>query len=275
MFHVAHDHNLETTYSDVFLEFHQDDPMRLDVHSGMAASGRGSYGRLLVLVILIVEILMIFPGQAGGATLDKNDRGVVIIGASYAAGWDIASIEGMPVVNKGAGGQESHELLDRFQADVIALNPRYVIVWGFINDIFRSDPERIESRLARTRADIMRMVDMARAEGIQPVLATEVLMARPPGLVNTLRAWLGALRGKQAYGERINQRVMQTNAWLRAYAQENKLPLLDFEGALSGEDGWRMGHYATEDGSHISSAGYQALNEYVQENWPQFVSPLP
>ncbi|WP_081434292.1 GDSL-type esterase/lipase family protein [Thioalkalivibrio sulfidiphilus] len=249
--------------------------MRLSVHSGMAEPGKGCFQRLLAVVILIAGILMILPGQVGGAALDTNFRGVVIIGASYAAGWEIAAIEGISVVNKGVGGQESHELLGRFSNDVIALNPQYVIVWGFINDIFRSDPEQVDSRLARTRADIAQMVDMARGEGIQPVLATEILMARPQGLVNALRAWVGALRGKQAYGERVNQHVMQTNAWLRAYAEENKLPLLDFESALSGGDGWRKQHFATEDGSHISPAGYQALNDYVLEKWPEFMSPVP
>lgn len=199
---------------------------------------------------------------------DSNERVIVLIGASYAQGWNIGSIGGVPVINRGVGGQESHELLARFPHDVLAASPGQVIIWGFINDIFRSDADQVQARLTRSREDIGRMVDMARSARIQAVLVTEITMARRPGLVNVLRGWLGRLRGREAYGERVNRHVMDMNRWIRAYAEEHGVSVLDFEAVLAGPDGWRRQAYATEDGSHVTAAGYEALSDYVREAWP-------
>ena len=51
----------------------------------------------------------------------------------------------MPVINRGVAGQQSFELLARFDNDVVPERPRAVILWGFINDIFRA-PSDTEPR---------------------------------------------------------------------------------------------------------------------------------
>lgn len=229
--------------------------------------------RLSVIISTVVCAFFLFPVSAEEGVMESgsDSGGVVVIGASYAAGWSIESLAGMPVVNRGIGGQESHELLARFEEDVIGPEPRYVIIWGFINDIFRSDPQRIEARLERSRDDFRTMVSMARAAGVRPVLATEITMARPPGLVNTLRSWVGRLRGKESYGARVNGHVSVMNRWIREYAGGEGIPVLDLEAALADPDGWRRPEFATEDGSHVSAAGYEALTRYVRERWPVIV----
>ena len=226
--------------------------------------------RLSWIVSTFVGALFLFSVSAEEGVMDSgsDSQGVVVIGASYAAGWSIDSLAGMPVANRGVGGQESHELLARFEEDVLGLEPRYVIIWGFINDIFRSDPQRIEARLERSREDFRTMVSMARTAGVRPVLATEITMARPPGLVNTLRSWVGRLRGKESYGARVNGHVSDMNRWIREYAGGEGIPVLDLETTLAGTDGWRRPEFATDDGSHVSAAGYEALTRYVRERWP-------
>lgn len=71
---------------------------------------------------------------------------VVVIGASYARGWKPESLWGANVVNKGASGEQTHEMLARFDDDVLALEPQMVIIWGFINDIYRSGLSQIEKK---------------------------------------------------------------------------------------------------------------------------------
>lgn len=215
-------------------------------------------------------------GLAGQGELMASEtarsESVVVIGASYAGGWPIESIGGMPVVNKGVGGQESHEMLARFTDDVVAAGPRYVLIWGFINDIFRTDLGHAEIRLAQSREDYRRMIELARKAGIQPVLVTEITMARSPGLVNALRYWFDGLRGKASYAEQVNRHVMAMNAWIRDYAAANDIPVLDFERVFADSDGWRHPAFATEDGSHVTAEGYVALTAYAGKAWAEKVA---
>lgn len=206
------------------------------------------------------------------ASESASSESLVVIGASYAGGWPVESVGGLPVVNKGVGGQESHEMLARFVDDVVAARPRYVIIWGFINDIFRTDLDSAEARLDRSREDYRRMIELAREAGIRPVLATEIAMAKSPGLVNALRYWFDDLRGKASYAQRVNRHVMAMNAWIREHAAANDIPVLDFERVLADGDGWRRPAYATEDGSHVTAEGYAALTAYVSKAWAEQVA---
>lgn len=226
----------------------------------MASSARSAVTAAMVLCWL---------AAAGGAmaTQTESDAGLVIIGASYAGSWPVESIGGLAVLNKGVGGQESHEMLARFADDVVAAHPRYVLIWGFINDVFRADPDQVEARLERSRAAYREMVGMAREAGIQPVLTTEITMARSPGLKNAFRYWFDGLRGRRSYGERINGHVMAMNDWIREFGAANGLPVLDFEAVFADSSGWRKAAFATEDGSHVTSVGYDALTAYVDEAW--------
>lgn len=197
---------------------------------------------------------------AESMTKTSQQKPIVIIGASYAQGWPVTVLDGMTVINKGAGGEQTYELLARFDRDVIAAKPRAVLIWGFINDIFRSKPEELNEKLVRSRDNIRNMVDKARSQGIAVILATEVTLPASTGWA----AWLGKLRGKQSYREQINERVIEVNRWIRALAAEKKLVLLDFEKALAGLDGMRKPEYTTEDGTHLSSQAYEALSRYTE-----------
>jgi hypothetical protein len=57
-----------------------------------------------------------------------TDQPIVLLGASFAAGWQLPQVSGHPIVNKGVGGNHSFDMLARFDRDVVALRPRAVIV---------------------------------------------------------------------------------------------------------------------------------------------------
>jgi uncharacterized SAM-binding protein YcdF (DUF218 family)/lysophospholipase L1-like esterase len=189
---------------------------------------------------------------------------IVILGASYAKDWPLPSISGVPVINKGIAGQQSFELLERFERDVVAEAPRAVVVWGFINDIFRSPEERMDATVERIRTSYMEIVRLSRERGIVPILATEITARPQAGALNTLRGWAGAIRGKAAYQDRINVHVTAVNAWLKEFAAREKLMVLDLQSVLAEPGGRRRVPFAQPDGSHVTGAGYDLLTSYAQ-----------
>jgi lysophospholipase L1-like esterase len=189
---------------------------------------------------------------------------VVLLGASYAGGWKLPAAGRHPVINKGVAGQQSFELLERFESDVAAARPQAVVIWGFINDIFRAPGGRIEEVLPRIRESYLSMVALSRKHGIEPILATEVTVRSADGFLETLAGWVGSIRGKESYQDRINRHVMETNRWVAGLAQREDLLLLDLQGALSEPGGRRRRQFTDADGSHITPAGYEALTTFAR-----------
>lgn len=194
---------------------------------------------------------------------DRREGPVVILGASYAKGWNPPSDAALSFVNRGVEGQQSFELLQRFDADVTALQPRAVILWGFINDVFRSPRPTLDEALARARESYLTMVDLSRERGVTPIIATEVTMGQRPGPLEAAQALVGRLLGRQSYMDYVNRHVLDTNQWLREVAFTRGLLLLDLEAALSNGNGQRRRAYTAADGSHITAEGYEALTQYA------------
>lgn len=203
--------------------------------------------------------------EAAPLLIKPDETCLVIIGASYAGAWKIDELLGCGVVNKGIDGNQSFEMRERFDADVIAEKPEFVLIWGFINDIFRADPEKMDAALSRIRDSFEAMVANAKSHGIEPILATEVTIRERAGWDNKLMGLLGRIMGKTSYQAFINGHVMATNAWLREYASNQGLQLLDLEQVLASDDGSRKARFAQDDGSHLTAAAYQAMTAYARQ----------
>ncbi|VAW73270.1 hypothetical protein MNBD_GAMMA15-654 [hydrothermal vent metagenome] len=216
-----------------------------------------------VCLFQITIAVLANPGLQGEGVVKAEDIAVVI-GASYAQSWNVDRLDGLKVVNAGVDGQQSFELLERFQHDVLDRKPRMVVIWGYINDIHRNPRDKIDQTKQRAKDSFIKMVELAQQNDVIPVLATEVTIRPPDGWKETVMGWIGDLRGKQGYQAYVNQHVSQLNIWLRRYAAENGLRLLDFEPLLAGKDGVRLERFATPDGTHINAAAYKRLSEYTQ-----------
>ena len=188
---------------------------------------------------------------------------IVILGASYAGGWKLPAVAGRAVINKGMQGQQSWELAERFDRDVLANNPRAVILWGFINDIFRAPAGGEAAAIARAKSSIEGMIDRARAARVEPILVTEVTIRPQDTWSETIGAWAGWIMGKTSYQDRINTQVEEVNDWLRLTAQQRGVLVLDLQPVLAGPRGERRAEFSKPDGSHITDAGYQALSAYA------------
>jgi uncharacterized SAM-binding protein YcdF (DUF218 family) len=192
---------------------------------------------------------------------------IVVLGASYAGGWKLTDVAGVPVVNKGVAGEQSWEMLARFERDVVVHRPRAVILWGFINDVVRAPgtPEGVDQAIARARDSYEKMIGLARSNGIEPIVATEVTVRPSDTWSETIGGWVGGLLGKQGYHARINGHVTTTNRWLVERAGRDGILVLDLQKALADTDGIRRRReFTKEDGSHITPAGYAALTTYAR-----------
>jgi uncharacterized SAM-binding protein YcdF (DUF218 family)/lysophospholipase L1-like esterase len=194
----------------------------------------------------------------------RPDGPVLVIGASYAAGWDLRSVSGAPVINRGVAGQQSAEMLERFAKELRETAPRAVIIWGFVNDISRSPADKIEETPTSAGNHFAQMVSIALAEGVEPILATELTMGLQGGWTALTTDWIGWVLRKEAYSDRVNRYVMAGNARLWQLARQHGLLMLDLQAVLSDRRGRRRRQFTQDDGSHVTPSGYAALTEYAR-----------
>jgi len=223
----------------------------------------------IILAFLVLAIVSTNLSSGASVTTDKAQaqRKLVILGASYAGSWGTPPLPDFSVVNRGVSGEQTKDMLSRFQRDVIAARPDVVLIWGHINNITRSDitnstPERTEAVKKAAREDYLEMLKQARAAGIDVILATEIPLAEPSGLANDARALVGRLLGKRSYGDKVNGHVRDLNEYVRQLAAREQLHLLDFEKVFAPSGGARKLEFATEDRSHVTAAGYLTLTAY-------------
>lgn len=97
---------------------------------------------------------------------------VVLMGNSITEMWPVRNphlfTSNPDIVGRGISGQTSYQMLLRFTNDVIALHPKIAVISAGTNDIAENTGKYDEER---TMANIKAMADLARANGIKPVLA--------------------------------------------------------------------------------------------------------
>jgi lysophospholipase L1-like esterase len=197
---------------------------------------------------------------------------VVLLGASYAAGWILDPFSDFLFINKGIDGNQSFEMLDRFETDVLTQHPDIVILWGFINDFQRSGQREWPFLPDRIIANFRKMIALARKHQIIPILGTE-LTIRPPKTLRELTVGVVAgVLGKKSYQTLVNEQVLLVNEILKRTAVQYHLHLLDLQPVLSGKKGQRKFNCAIKDGSHISEDGYVKLTDYLKEKIENYQS---
>ncbi len=196
----------------------------------------------------------------------KNSQScrIVMLGASYAASWSIKKISGCQIINVGIPGDQTHHMLARFEKDVIRHKPDFVLVWGFINDITGSDEVELSITKKNIKTNLIEILRRIESIDALPIVATEITLGYPPGLISTIARWKNKLLNRTSYQELINGHVMDLNHWLIDYSEKHFIPILHLHKILSDEDGFRLPDYLKDDGSHVTAEGYIALDLYIQ-----------
>jgi lysophospholipase L1-like esterase len=178
---------------------------------------------------------------------EDRDVGTIFLGDSITEAWDLhvffTPALGELLVNRGISGDTAEGLSKRFQADVIQLRPRNVVILVGTNDVVRlSDKGKTAREIEdQVTATVESMVDEAQAAGIN-VLLCSILPT-------------GAEAGKHAKNPEIR---VQINQRLAAVCQAKKCVYVDYAAAMRGANGGLRDGLA-RDGLHPDWAGLKIM----------------
>ncbi len=179
---------------------------------------------------------------------EKGEKRVVFMGNSITQGWIEKRPEFFsknPYINRGISGQTTPQMLIRFRQDVIALQPKVVVILAGTNDIAGntgpSTLEMIEDNLAS-------MAELANANGIRVVLSSVLPAYDYP--------W--------KTGMEPAEKIVTLNAWIKSYCEKRGFTYLDYFTPMA-DDRHGMKAELTYDGVHANVAGYKVMEPLVQD----------
>lgn len=155
---------------------------------------------------------------------------------------------GKPYLNRGIGGQTTAQMVLRFYPDVIALQPKAVVIFGGTNDIAGNlGPVSIES----IENNLAAMETMARGAGIKVIMASVMpvcdMPTRPPMTIG-----------------RPPATILQLNQWIKNYAAAHNAVYLDYFSVTVDDKGFLKSDM-TEDGLHPTAKGYEVMNPLAEK----------
>ncbi|BBE33527.1 lipase [Sphingosinicella microcystinivorans] len=177
---------------------------------------------------------------------------IVLMGDSITYHWTPALLPRLGSaawVNRGIPGQNSSQMLLRFEGDVVALSPAVVVILAGTNDLrvyAGSHADASPAILARLRSNVTAMSDIADAREIRVVLS-----AIPP---------FDAPRD----GDRRDPETWRAaNAWLRTFAKARRYAFADYSGLANAEG--RLRADLSEDGLHPNPDGYMLMRSVLAD----------
>jgi lysophospholipase L1-like esterase len=179
-----------------------------------------------------------------------GERRVVFMGDSITDGWGrwqgSKFFPGKPYVNRGISGQTTPQMLIRFRPDVIALQPKAVVILAGTNDLAgNTGPETLDF----IEANLESMVQLAKANGIRVVLAS----------VMPVCDYI-----KPQTQQRPPEKILALNAWIKDYCARNGCVYLDYYSAMVDSSGM-FKRELTYDGLHPNNAGYEVMAPLAQK----------
>jgi acyl-CoA thioesterase I len=165
--------------------------------------------------------------------------------------------------DKGIVGNDSGQMVDRFQSDVVDLRPDIVVILAGTNDVYPGwqlcdgTGTGYDGHNQDTCHNIAYMIGQAKANGIKPVLAT----IPPWGCPDPNCQLAETADGSAARYTRINT----LNTWIKQYGAEQGLVVVDYHSALVSVDGNTYVQDLTIDGVHPTPAGYAIMTPLVED----------
>ena len=177
----------------------------------------------------------------------ENPTGVETPYGLYLQDWLGHSIE---VRVSGICGELTGEMVMRFRHDVLQHRPSHVVVLGGTNDLGWN------ARPAEIMRNLVKMYESARAVHIIPVPVTvPSIRVQGNGEEPEGEAWIG---------QHLERRG-ELNEAIRAYAVSKNLPCIDLFAATVETGTNRLSAEYSNDGLHLTTAGYRLLAQLVYE----------
>ena len=178
----------------------------------------------------------------------RGENRVVFYGNSITDGWARyfpVMFPGKPYVGRGIGGQTTPQMLVRFRQDVVALQPKVVVILAGTNDIAGNTGP---STLEMIEDSFMSMVQIAKAHHIRVVLSSVLPVYDYP--------WKPGLAPAP--------KIIALNAWLKRYASETGEIYLDYHAAMADSRGGLPPNLA-RDGVHPTEDGYRIMAPLAED----------
>jgi lysophospholipase L1-like esterase len=182
-----------------------------------------------------------------GPLLEYEKR-VVFMGNSITEGWSVLFpefFEGKPYINRGISGQTTPQMLVRFRADVIALEPKVVLILAGINDIAGNTGPSDVTMIAN---NIMSMAELAQSNNIH-VIISSILPAKD-------FSWNPGMNPPP--------KILAVNTIIKKFANDNGMVYLDYYSSMVDEENALKKEYGS-DGVHPNKEGYQVMSLLAED----------
>jgi lysophospholipase L1-like esterase len=195
--------------------------------------------------------------NAALAAAPKFELRVVFMGDSITDAWVSPEyggfFPGKPYVDRGISGQTTPQMLIRFRPDVIALQPKAVVILAGTNDIAGNTGPMT---LGQIEANLASMAELAKANKIRVVLASVLPVSN-----------YGHDRQGNPLDMRLNrppEKILELNTWIKKYAAENGYTYLDYFSAMVDAQGL-LQRDLSEDGLHPNAKGYAVMSPLAEQ----------
>jgi lysophospholipase L1-like esterase len=173
-----------------------------------------------------------------------GENRVVFLGDSITDGWPIAEyFPGKPYINRGIGGQTTPQMLVRFREDVIALQPRVVVILAGTNDIAGNTGPM---SLAEIEANYSSLAELAKLHNIRIVFSS------------VLPVHNYTPKAQEFFAQRPTEKILALNQWLKDYCAAHGCIYLDYFSAMVDDKGLLKKDLAA-DGLHPNPTGYKIM----------------
>ena len=180
--------------------------------------------------------------------LENNSGRVVFMGNSITQGWEQfmpKMFDNHTYINRGIGGQTTPQMLLRFRQDVIALQPKIVVILAGTNDIAGNTPLKDFETVA---GHIFSMAELAHAQGIKVILCSVIPAADYP--------WRS--------GKSPEKKIPKLNSMIHDYCSENNFYYLDYFSAMTDGKNGLIESYGY-DGVHPNEKVYLVMTKAVEK----------
>ena len=187
----------------------------------------------------------------------KTEKRVVFMGDSITDGWTRPEyggfFPGKPYIDRGISGQTTPQMLIRFRPDVIALQPKVVVILAGTNDIAgNTGPMTLD----QIEGNLQSMDELAHANKIRVVLASVLPVSN---------------YGHDREGKPVDMRtkrppekIIELNTWIKNYAAAHGDIYLDYFSATVDEHGLFKADIS-EDGLHPNAKGYAIMSPLAEQ----------
>ena len=201
-------------------------------------------GGAITIFIVLFSLIVMMPKSS-----TSNMKKIVLIGDSITESWKGYSpeffAENPYLINKGVGGETTPQILDRFNSDVVSLEPEFVIILAGINDIAQNTGY---ISVSETFTNIVSMVEIANSHNISPILCSVL----PASKI----VWKPEIKSADL--------VIELNEKLKKYCIENNTVYIDYFSSMVGEKK-ELRSDLTYDGVHPDKKGYLIMEKILLE----------